>query len=137
MNWTEEEYKEFMDRRQAHKPTSSKTSKYHAKKVEKYGRTWDSRKELAEYENLLLLQRLGEVTKIELQPKYVLQEAYVRDGKKIRELAYIADFRVTMTDGSIIVIDVKSKATEKNKEYRIKRKLLLYKYRDIDFREIL
>lgn len=150
MNWSEEDYQAFLNRRRNNskgnvvkEPLQGKLGrksgkmKYHSQKVEKYGHNWDSKRELAEYEKLLVLQRQGIIRSIELQPKFELQPGYIRNGKKIQPLHYIADFKVTMPDGAVRIIDVKSTITEKNPVYRIKRKLLLYRFPDIDFAEIM
>ena len=73
----------------------------------------------------------GVVLDFELQPKYILQEGFVKDGKKIQAITYKADFKVMYANGLEEVIDVKGKLTE---SFKIKRKMLLYKYRDIDFK---
>lgn len=98
---------------------------------------FDSKREGQEYLRLLSKQQSGEIQAIELQPRFVLQESFEHAGMKYRELAYIADFKITDREGHIYYVDVKSAATEKDAVYRIKRKLLLYKFPDIDFREIL
>ena len=63
--------------------------------------------------------------------KYILQEGFIKDGKKIQAITYKADFKVMYANGLEEVIDVKGKLTE---SFKIKRKMLLYKYRDIDFK---
>jgi len=47
-----------------------KTSKYRAVKTVVNGITFDSKKEAAYYNTLLLLKRAGEITKIDLQPEF-------------------------------------------------------------------
>lgn len=108
-------------------------SKYRSHKVEVDGITFDSKKEAAKYQEIVFLHKVGEVTDYILQPEFVLQEAYRdRNGKYIRAIKYRADFRVTYKDGSIVVIDTKG---YKTKDYLIKRKLFMFKYPEIDFRE--
>lgn len=109
-----------------------KKSKYHALKVVIDGIKFDSRKEAQKYCELKLLKTTGKVVEIELQPEFILQEAYVRQGKKVRAITYRADFRVTYKDGRVVVIDTKGFRT---KEYLIKKKLLLARYTDIEFIE--
>jgi hypothetical protein len=132
MNWSEEDYQAYVQRRASiHRPVNR--SKYHARKVEKYGRTWDSRKELREYERLLMLQRAGEIMDIELQPQFELQPAFTYQGKKQRAITYKADFMVLYADGRKEVIEVKG---FKTRDYVLRRKLLLFKHPDINFVEI-
>ena len=77
------------------------------------------------------LKEQGVVVDFKLQPVFILQEGFSKDGKRIQPIKYIADFEVTYNDGHVEIIDVKGKITE---AFRIKRKILLYKYRDVDFK---
>lgn len=97
------------------------------------GITFDSRKEANYYCELKMLKQAGEVLEIELQVPYELQPKYWYKGKAIRAIKYVADFRVTYADGHIEVIDTKGVRTE---AYKIKKRLLLYQYPGIDFREV-
>jgi hypothetical protein len=73
--------------------------------------------ELKMLEKAGLIQDLQRQVKFELIPK--------QEGE--RAVHYVADF-VYVEDGKKIVEDVKSAATKKNKEYVIKRKLLLWRH---------
>lgn len=106
-------------------------SKYNNKKQEKYGRKWDSTMELEYYEYLLKLKDQGLVNNIECQVIYELQEKFKYKDKTIRPITYKADFRVTYTDGHTEVIDVKGQILN---DFKLKRKMLIHKYNDIDFR---
>lgn len=136
MNWSEEDYQAYVQRRASiHRPVKPiNRSKYHARKVEKYGRTWDSRKELREYERLMLLQQAGEIRGIELQPQFELQPAFTYQGKKQRAITYKADFMVLYADGRKEVIEVKG---FKTRDYVLRRKMLLYRNPDINFVEVM
>ncbi|EPB8173126.1 DUF1064 domain-containing protein [Clostridium perfringens] len=107
------------------------TNKYNNKKQIKYGRKWDSTMEMEYYEYLLKLKEDGIVENIECQPEYELQEKFRYKDKAIRPIKYKADFRVTYTDKHIEVIDVKGQILN---DFKLKRKMLIHKYRDIDFR---
>ena len=107
-------------------------SKYGSRKVEVDGIKFDSAKEAKRYKELLILQKAGEIYEIELQPPFILQEAYKRLGKSIRPIIYRADFRVYWKDGRVQVIDTKGYMTP---EYKLKKKMLLFKYPEIDFTE--
>ena len=109
--------------------------KYLSKKTIIDGITFDSKKESQRYIELKRRQTLGEISCLELQPPFLLQEGFTRDKKKYRPITYIADFRY-VENGKVIVEDVKSSFTAKDKVYKIKKKLLLYKYGDFEFREI-
>ena len=99
-------------------------SKYHSRKTTVDGIVFDSRKEAARYRELKLLERAGEIHGLKLQEKYMLIPAQYKDGKCIEhECAYIADFDYIEKSGRHIVEDTKGVRT---KEYKIKRKLMLY-----------
>lgn len=106
--------------------------KYLSKKTIIDGITFDSKKEGLHYLELKRRQELGEISNLELQPSFLLQEKFKRDGKIYRPITYIADFRY-VEEGKVIVEDVKGFKTP---EYKIKKKLLLYKYEGFEFREI-
>lgn len=113
-------------------------SKYHAKKVVRGGRTFDSAKEARRFGELSLLQRAGEISDLRTQFKYVLIPAQrepdtvgkrggVIKGRLIeRECAYIADF-VYKRNGVEIVEDVKGyKDSTAYALFVVKRKLMLF-----------
>ena len=111
----------------------TKVEKYNRKKAKLDGTMFDSTKERDYYAELLLLKHAGEIRKIELQPQFLLQPAFVNSqGKKERAIIYKADFKVTYSDGHVEIVDTKG---FKTRDYRIKRKMLLFKYPDINFKE--
>jgi hypothetical protein len=111
---------------------AEKQSKYHSNKVTVDGITFDSQKEANRYCDLLLEQRAGLVDRIELQPRFLLQDGYMDNGKKVRDMYYVADFQVWYSDGRVVVIDTKGFKTQ---VYRMKKKLFRRKYPDIEFVE--
>jgi len=106
------------------------TTKYRNKKTNGY----DSKKEAKRAVELKLLERAGHISELKEQVTILLQEKFRHNGKWECSITYIADF-VYMKDGVKIVEDVKSPITRKIQTYRIKRKLLLFKYPDIAFLE--
>jgi len=96
----------------------TKPSKYRNQKTEYNGIQFDSRKEANRYQELILMQRVGLIRSIELQPRYDL----VVNNHKLG--FYRADFRyeVVATE-AVVVEDVKSKAT-KTAVYCLKMKLV-------------
>lgn len=106
-------------------------SKFHNKKTIVDGILFDSQMESHYYLYLKELKEQGVVVDFKLQPVFILQEGFYKDGKKIQPIKYIADFEVTYNDGHVEIIDVKGKITE---AFKIKRKILLYKYRNVDFK---
>lgn len=106
--------------------------KYHAKKTELDGITFDSRKEAQRYAELRLLERSGAIHNLRRQVRYELIPAQKKGGKTIeRACHYIADF-VYEEDGKTVVEDVKGYRT---KEYVLKRKLMLQVH-GIEVREV-
>lgn len=113
-------------------------SKYHARKVTRGGRTFDSAKEARRFSELSILQRAGEITDLRCQVKYILIPAQREPdtvgkrggtikGKLLeRECAYIADF-VYKQNGVEIVEDVKGyRDSTAYALFTIKRKLMLW-----------
>ena len=106
--------------------------KYGNKKVLINGIKFDSKKEANRYYELLLLQKSGEISNLELQPKFLLQEGFKKNGKTYRKIEYIADFKY-IENGKIIVEDVKGFSTE---VFKLKNKLFEYKYPKLELKLI-
>lgn len=106
--------------------------KYGAKKAQVDGYTFDSLSESVRYRELCLLQKAGHISGLEVHPKFVLQSAFSRDGKRHRAIYYEADFKY-LEKGVEVVEEVKGKATE---TYRVKMKIFLFTYRQYDYRVI-
>ena len=108
-----------------------KTNKCKNKKVTINGEAFDSKREAARYQVLLMLQRTGVISDLQRQVKYVLIPAQRINGKVVeRECAYIADF-VYVQDGATVVEDSKGYRNPSSATYAkfvIKRKLMLEKY---------
>lgn len=116
-------------------------NKYHARKIERDGQTFDSVKEYRRFRILQDMQESGTITDLQRQVKFVLVPAQrepdrigPRGGKKPgpvieKELAYIADFTYKDASGALIVEDVKGYKNTKGGAYGafvVKRKLMLY-----------
>lgn len=103
-------------------------SKYHNIKTKIDDIEFSSRKEGNRYAELKLLQKAGVISNLKLQPRYLLQEEYGINGRKVRKIEYVADFEYYDKEKKKKVVeDVKSPAT-KTPVYRIKKKLFEYKY---------
>ena len=111
--------------------------KYHNVKCEYNGLKFDSKTEMEYYKYLLGLQEKGIVKEIKTQIKYSLQDKFKYKDKVQREIVYIADFVVIYSDGREEVIDTKGSVHNIDPVFKIKRKLLLCKYPNIDFRVIV
>lgn len=107
-------------------------NKYRNVKTQIDGITFDSRKEAARYCELKIMERAGLIRNLQLQPKFEIQPSYIKSGKKVRAIIYIADFSYRQKNGKLIVEDVKGKRT---KEYLLKKKLVEYRY-DFEITEV-
>lgn len=110
-------------------------AKYRARKTVLDGITFDSGAESKRYAQLKMYQKAGIIKSIELQPKFLIAESYVRAGRKVPAKHYIADFRVTYADGRQEIEDVKSKATM-TPLYRLKRHLAELRH-GIEIKEVM
>lgn len=114
-------------------PSRSK-SKYGNKKVTIAGIKFDSKLEAKRYTQLKMLERGGAIQNLTLQPKFILQEAFVLDGTKYQSIAYVSDFKYIDDQGNVIIEDIKGKIT---KEYAIKKKMFLLRYgKEVTFKEL-
>lgn len=101
-------------------------AKYGNKKTVRNGITFDSQKEAARYDALMLLLAAGEIKDL----KFTLQEAFTTpQGERVRAIKYRADFSYKRrvregvdTRWERVVEDVKGFRT---KDYELKRKLML------------
>ena len=115
-----------------------KINKYHNKKVIYNGIKFDSKKERDKYIELKQLEKAGIIKELELQPKFLLLDTIHYKGKTYPKTYYKADFKYFDNEkGKYIVEDVKSLITAKDKVYRLKIKMLLAKYPDIEFVEVI
>ena len=108
-----------------------KKNKYNAKRVKVNGKNIASKKEGKRYIELLLQEKCGVISDLKTQVEYILLEAFVHKGEKIRKISYFADF-VYKRDGVTYVEETKGFKTD---VYKIKRKLLLNRYPGITFIE--
>lgn len=105
-------------------------SKYKNKKIEIDGFKFDSKKEGNRYLELILLLKAKKITDLYLQPDFILQDSFKdKNGKHHRKISYIGDFKYVI-NGETFVEDSKGFKTD---IFRLKLKLLLFKYPDINF----
>ena len=98
------------------------------------GIVFDSVLEMKYYRDVVLPKvESGEIKKYELQKKYILQDGFERNGKKVLPITYVADFYIEYSNGNIEVIDIKGCPDTTAK---IKRKLFWNKYPNIDYKWI-
>lgn len=111
--------------------------KYFNKKTVYNGTIYDSRKEAKRGYELDMLQRAGHICNLERQKRIELLPSFkTRCGKTERAITYVADFFYWDKQlSSWVVEDVKSPITKTLPVYRIKKKMFMYKYPDVLFRE--
>lgn len=107
-------------------------NKYRNKKTQIDMYVFDSIAESKRYKELVLLQRAGKISELQLQPKFLLQESFKKNGKTYRKIEYIADFMYE-ENNKIIVEDVKGKETE---VFKLKRKLFEKNYPALELKII-
>lgn len=91
---------------------------------------FDSNAEATRYQFLKILLKTGKIEDLELQPKFLLQPSFKKNGKTIRAINYIADFKY-IQDKKVVIEDVKGMET---KEFKIKKKLFEYKYPEYELK---
>lgn len=102
-------------------------SKYGNVKTERDSLHFDSKKEARRFDDLLLMERAGEIKDLRLQVEFTLQAAYTTTtGERVRAIRYLADFAYYRKAGDgweYVVEDVKSKPT-RTRTYLMKKKLM-------------
>lgn len=108
-------------------------NKYRNTRVTRGEITFDSESEAKRYVRLKAYEEAGHISDLQVHPTYELLPAFTdRYGKKQRAVIYEGDFAYVQ-DGVQVVEDVKGKETE---AFKLKRKLFLARYPDIDLRVI-
>ncbi len=130
---TSKEYRELQRKnRKKANPRSKAMSKHGNKKVTIDGHVFDSKMEGKRYRELKLLERAGEISDIDLQPRYRLQDSFKYDGTTYRSINYTPDFRYKK-NGEVVVEEVKGFA---DTSYKIRKRLFLFQNPGIIFYEL-
>lgn len=112
-------------------------NKYSARRRTYNGIKFASIREMRRYKELLWLERAGEISDLETQPRFeLIPRQRKADGSIERAAHYTADFRYIDKQGNEVVEDVKSKATAKLADYVLRRKLMLHVH-GIEIKEVL
>lgn len=110
-------------------------SKYGAKRTEVDGIVFHSLKEATRYQELRLLERAGEISGLELQPRYELTVQGARIGRYIGDFRYLewrtGSMRAVLGPRRVVVEDVKGMQTPM---YRWKKRHMLAEH-GVDIRE--
>ena len=107
-------------------------NKYKNKKVQIDMYVFDSARESQRYKELKLLERAGEISNLELQPRFLLQDSFKKNGRTFRKIEYVADFKY-IENGKTIVEDVKGMQTD---VFKLKHKIFEKVYPDLELRII-
>ncbi len=110
--------------------------KYGAKKTEVNGITFDSRLEAERFEQLLWLEKAGEITDLKLQVEFQINMGWKHPetGEKIRSSHYVADFMYCdVKNNRIVVEDTKGMETS---DFRLKWNLVRSQYPQYEFRKV-
>ena len=107
-------------------------NKYRNKKVQVDMYVFDSIRESQRYKELKLLLKAGKISDLQLQPRFLLQGSFKKNGKTFRKIEYIADFQY-IENGKTIVEDVKGMQTD---VFKLKHKIFEKVYPDLELRII-
>lgn len=107
-------------------------NKYRNKKVQVDMYVFDSIAESRRYKELKLLEKAEKIQNLELQPHFLLQESFKKNGRTFRKIEYIADFKY-IENGKTIVEDVKGIQTD---VFKLKHKIFEKVYPDLELRII-
>ncbi len=114
-----------------------KRSKMGNRKKELDGHLFDSGKEAQRYLELKVQLQAGLISRLTLQPIFLLQEGFRTTDKRYkRPIHYKADFEYLVQEGGRLVHVVEDVKGFKTKDYRMKAKMFQMKYPDIKFVEI-
>ena len=104
-------------------------NKYRNIKTVVDGHIFDSKKEASRYIQLKHLEKNGEITDLELQPRFVLtwgdgEPLYIQGEKRRTKLTYVADFRYSEWQNGEKVIVVEDVKGMKTRVYKIKKAIM-------------
>lgn len=128
MNWTEEQYQEYLKKRgqKVEKP-KVKRQKYRNKGIWHDGVYFRSQLEMKRYCQLKLLFYAGEIAGFILQPEFILQEG----NDENKGITYKADFLILNKDGTYSVEDTKG---YESAQWKRTYKQFRLRYPDIDLK---
>lgn len=113
-----------------------KENKYHNKKVIVDGIKFDSKLEAKRYGQLKILEKAKEIKALKRQVPYILIPGYIKNGKKVKPIKYLADFTYfDIKKNKLIIEDVKSVAT-KTDTYKLKKKIFEWRFPDLEITEL-
>lgn len=111
-------------------------TKYNAKKTVINGITFASRLEAERYQQLMLLERAGEISGLVLQPELQVMEGWIdpETGEKHRSRFYVGDFKyLDIQNHCWVIEDTKGMETT---EFRLKWEYVQSEYPQYLFRKV-
>ncbi|MCK2000055.1 DUF1064 domain-containing protein [[Brevibacterium] frigoritolerans] len=106
-------------------------SKYGANKIVINDIKFDSMLEGNYYLYLLNEKEKGSILDYELKPSFVLQPSFKKNEKRILQIKYIADFKIFLPTGEIIIVDTKGVVTP---DFKLKQKMFEFKYPELSLK---
>ena len=100
------------------------------------GIKFSSHLEAERYQQLMLLERAGEISGLQLQVEFQIFKGYINPdtGEKTKSVVYVADFLyIDNGDNRMIVEDTKGMETP---DFRLKWKLVQSQYPGFTFRKV-
>jgi hypothetical protein len=107
-----------------------------AKNFQKYkGLSFDNETELEFYKRCEIAVEKGNISSFEFCVTYELQPEFQDDkGKKVSAITHIPDFRITLLDGDIVIVDTKGGMASNHEEVSVlKRKIWMYQNQGIPY----
>lgn len=113
-----------------------KENKYHNEKIIVDEIKFDSKLEAKRYGQLKILEKAKEIKGLKRQVPYILIPEYIKNGKKVKPIKYLADFTYfDIKKNKLIIEDVKSVAT-KTDTYKLKKKIFEWRFPDLEITEV-
>jgi hypothetical protein len=100
------------------------------------GKKFASKGEAERYLELSIAWLDGKILEFMLQPRFEIQPAFDKNGEHYRKIEYFADFKVVHLDGHIIIEDVKGWRGFTTPEFKMKKKLVEFRYPHISIQEV-
>jgi hypothetical protein len=88
------------------------------------------------YLELVIARLKGEIRDFTLQPRFEIQPAFDKNGTHFRKIEYFADFKVVRLDGKVLIEDVKGWHGFSTPEFKLKKKLVEYRFPHISIVEV-
>lgn len=116
-------------------PKKKSGNKYGSEMCYHNGIRFHSKAERWYYQQLLLMEKQGMIKILELQPKFIVDDGFTRNGKKYHDVYYISDFKIKdLRDNKVWIVDTKG-SYKLPRSYTLKRNRFLMQF-DYNFKEV-